>query len=294
MGPSHSPHATPPIMAEIGPSVAPLLAEIGPILGPIMFEVQPTCLRMICIWNMRRLRLNIVPLRAHSCYVFGQQISMRSKPASSKPCPSQPASQPAIVHVLLAKTPGLGTNCGSAASSRNNIGVEAWHWPGQRARVICTGRTIVIHGHCQSGKSHEMCLCYWLAYFIYETLPYVFVMNHGGLGILPQMRGAFKAFHKNVDTIVQEFFFANCGMPASQPASQPASSQPQPDSQPACQAASQPASLPASQAAIQPASQPASQPAGCFLVVFWLFYGCFLVVFVCCWLMLDVPSRMCK
>jgi hypothetical protein len=201
-----------------------------------------------------------------------------SQPASSQPCPSQPASQPAIVHVLLAKTPGLGTNCESAASSRNNIGVEAWHWPGQRARVICTGRTIVIHGHCQSGKSHEMCLCYWLAYFIYETLPYVFVMNHGGLGILPQMRGAFKAFHKNVDTIVQEFFsqIVEC-QPASQPANQPAASPSQTASQPARQPASQPVCQPARQPSNQPASLPASQQ-----VAFWLFSGCFMVAFWWC------------
>jgi hypothetical protein len=76
-----------------------------------------------------------------------------------------------------------------------------------------TGRTIVIHGHCQSGKSHEICVCSWLADFIYETLPYVFVMNHGGLGILPQMRGAFKAFHKNADTIVQVILWCRSQVP---------------------------------------------------------------------------------
>jgi hypothetical protein len=81
-------------------------------------------------------------------------------------------------------------------------------------------------------------------------------------------------------------FWNICGMPASQPASQPAASPSQPARQPARQPASQPASLPASQAASQPASQPASQLAGCFLIVFWLFYGCFLVVFVCCWFVL--------
>ena len=37
---------------------------------------------------------------------------------------------------------------------------------------------------------HIRIVCVWLAYFDYETVPYVFVMNHGGLGCIPQLRFA--------------------------------------------------------------------------------------------------------
>ena len=65
------------------------------------------------------------------------------------------------------------------------------------------GRPILIYGPCQSGKSQEICLLAWLAYFCFETVPFIFVMNHGGLGIIPLIMGAVARFNDVIDQLVK-------------------------------------------------------------------------------------------
>ena len=65
------------------------------------------------------------------------------------------------------------------------------------------GRPILIYGPCQSGKSQEICLPAWLAYFCFETVPFIFVMNHGGLGIIPLIMGAVARFNDVIDHLVK-------------------------------------------------------------------------------------------
>ena len=96
---------------------------------------------------------------------------------------------------LLCRHAGIG--CIHGRTSLSQLGTDQANAPNFGVRPI------VIHGPCQSGKSLEICLCAWLAYSVYETVPYIFVMNHGGLGIIPLIMSAVDRFNRIVDQHVK-------------------------------------------------------------------------------------------
>lgn len=49
-----------------------------------------------------------------------------------------------------------------------------------------------------------MCTVCWLAYFCYKTVPFIFVMNAGGLGMIPLILGGVTRFNKRIDDMVKK------------------------------------------------------------------------------------------
>jgi hypothetical protein len=79
------------------------------------------------------------------------------------------------------------------------------------------GRPIMIQGPCQSGKTQEMCTVCWLAYFCYETVPFIFVMNAGGLGMITLILDGVARFNKRIDDIVKKICPHRSSLPGTIP-----------------------------------------------------------------------------
>ena len=89
--------------------------------------------------------------------------------------------------------------CGSRRGGSAGAGAGAGAGTGASSGA---GESSVLHGQCQSGKTKTTLLLAWIAHFVYDTVPVIFVRSSGGAESIRQFCAAIMDFNARIKRLL--------------------------------------------------------------------------------------------